>query len=297
MKKPRKNLYRQLLTAALLVGGTFQIASSVLAQTAPTPTSANTAISNTATATYNDANNPGPALNASSNTVTITVAEIAGLYINAAGVVDNTPATTGIQANDTIFFDFDVTNVGNDPTTIVIPNLATISGSATISGAVQYQQPGETSFTNINGSFTSGQIQPGASVRVRVPVLVGSVSSGTISVTLGDTNPSAAQNVAYLNTPGSVFTADNNTLTGGTPIAEAAGTAPANGEREASNIQSATINATDQAFATILKNLSSYSQNGSVNLTNDDLLTYGLSLRVEGSPPSASSTTFNAAPL
>ena len=134
-------------------------------------------------------------------------------------------------------------------------------------------------------------------MRVRVPVLVGSVSSGTISVTLGDTTPSAAQNVAYLNTPGSVFTADNNTLTGGTPIAEAAGTAPANAEREASNIQSATINATDQAFATILKNLSSYSQNGSTNLTNDDLLTYGLSLRVEGSPPSASSTTFNAAPL
>lgn len=51
MKKPRKNLYRQLLTTALLIGGTFQIASSVLAQTAPTPTSANTAISNTATAT------------------------------------------------------------------------------------------------------------------------------------------------------------------------------------------------------------------------------------------------------
>ncbi len=62
MKKPRKNLYRQLLTVALLVGGTFQIASSVLAQTAPTPTSANTAISNTATATYNDANNPSTAL-------------------------------------------------------------------------------------------------------------------------------------------------------------------------------------------------------------------------------------------
>ncbi len=148
------------------------------------------------------------------------------------GVVDFTPATTGIQANDTIFFDFDVTNVGNEPTTIVIPNAATISGSGTISGAIQYQQPGEISFTNISGSFTSRQIQPGASVRVRVPVLVGSVSSG-ISVTLGDTNPSAARNVAYLNTPGSVFTADNNTLAGENPP----NTAPANGEREASNIR------------------------------------------------------------
>lgn len=219
-----------------------------------------------------------------------------GFYINTAGVVDGTPATTGRQANDTIFYDFDVINVGNDPTTIVIPNLATVSGFGTISGAVKIETAAGV-FTDINGSFTSGQIQLGASVRVRVPVLVGSVSSGTISVTLGDTNPSAVQNVAYLNTPGSVFTADNNTLPPVTPIAEASGTAPANGEREASNIQSATINATDQAFAAILKNLSSYRQNGSTNLTNDDLLTYGLSLRVEGSPPSASSTTFNAAPL
>ncbi len=163
MKKPRKNLYRQLLTAALLVGGTFQITSSVLAQTAPTPTSANTSISNTATATYNDANNPGSALSSTSNTVTITVAEIAGLYINTAGVVDGTTTTTGIQANDTIFFDFDVTNVGNDPTTIVIPNLATIAVPGTVSGPLQYQAPGQTTFTAINGSFTTGQIQPGAS--------------------------------------------------------------------------------------------------------------------------------------
>ncbi len=298
MKNPRKNPYRQLLTAALLVGGTFQIASSVLAQTAPTPTSANTSISNTATATYNDAGNPtGPALNSTSNTVTITVAEIAGLYINAAGVVDGTTTTTGIQGNDLIYFDFDVTNVGNDPTTIVIPNLAKITGSGTVSGSLQYQQPGETSFTTITGaSFTTGQIQPGASVRVRVPVTVSSVSTGTITVTLGDTTPSAAQNVPYLNTTGSIYTQDNNTLTG-TPVGEATTTAPANGEREASTNQSATINATDQAFATLLKSFPSYSQNGTPNSTNDDLLTYGLSLRVEGSPPAASSTTFNAAPL
>ncbi len=299
MKNHRKNPYRQLLTAALLIGGTFQIASSVMAQTAPTPTSANTSISNTATATYNDAGNPtGPALNSSSNTVTITVAEIAGLFINPAGVVDNTTGTPGIQANDTIFFDFDVTNVGNDPTTIVIPNLATISGPGTISGALQIETaPGV--FTPISGSsFTSGQVQPGASVRVRVPVTVASVSTGTITVTLGDTTPSVAQNVPYLATAGSVFTQDNNTPSPpGTPVLEATGTAPANGEREASTNQSATINATDQAFATVLKTLTSYSQNGSVNLTNDDLLTYGLSLRVEGSPPSASSTTLNAAPL
>lgn len=300
MKNYRKNPYRQLLTAALLFGGTFQIASSVLAQTAPTPTSASTSISNTATATYSDAGNPtGPALTSTSNTVSITVAEIAGLYINTAGVVDGTTGTSGIQANDTIFFDFDVTNVGNDPTRIVIPNLARIAGSGTVSGSLQYQLPGQTTFTAITGtSFTTPtSIQPGASVRVRVPVTVAGVSTGTITVTLGDTTPSAAQNVPYLNTPGSIYTQDNNASTGDTPIAEVTTTGPANGEREASTNQSATINATDQAFATLLKSLTSYSQNNTPNLTNDDILTYGLSLRVEGSPPSASSTTSNAAPL
>jgi len=114
---------------------------------------------------------------------------------------------------------------------------------------------------------------------------------------LGDTTPSTGQNVPYLATAGSIFTQDNNALVGGTPVAEATATNPANGEREAITNQSATINATDQAFATVLKNLTSYSQNATPTLTNDDILTYGLSLRVEGSPPSASSTTFNAAPL
>jgi hypothetical protein len=41
-------------------------------------TAAGTNISNTATATYNDPNNPGTTLDAQSNTVTVTVAEVAG---------------------------------------------------------------------------------------------------------------------------------------------------------------------------------------------------------------------------
>ncbi|MBW4665481.1 MAG: hypothetical protein KME01_15015 [Chroococcus sp. CMT-3BRIN-NPC107] len=169
MKTPRRNLYRQLLTTALLVGGTFQIASSVLAQAAPTPTRAGAAIENTATATYTDPNNPGTTLGSSSNKVIITVAEVAGVFVNNAGVVDNTPAT-GIQSGDLVYFYFDVTNVGNDPTNLVIPNLATVAGPGAVLGDLATSIDGGTTYTAIaaGGSFTSGQIQPGASVRVRV---------------------------------------------------------------------------------------------------------------------------------
>ncbi len=129
---------------------------------------------------------------------------------------------------------------------------------------------------------------------VRVPVQVNTgVSTGTITVTLGDTTPSSQQNVPYLPSSGSVFTVDNNGQTS-TPIAEANLTAPANGEREASNNQSATINATSQAFAAILKS-SAHNNNNTPGITNDDKVTYGLSLRVDGNAPSGSSLL--AAPL
>ena len=96
MKNVRKNrLSRQLLTATLLLGGTFNLVSPVLAQTAPTTTTttytpgttAGTQIRNQATATYEDPNAAGVSINATSNTVILTVAEVAG--------ITNTPAAFG----------------------------------------------------------------------------------------------------------------------------------------------------------------------------------------------------------
>lgn len=56
--------YRRLLAATLLISGTLPLAAPVLAD----GTAAGAQISNTATATYQDPNNPGTTLNATSNT-------------------------------------------------------------------------------------------------------------------------------------------------------------------------------------------------------------------------------------
>lgn len=99
MKKSRKNpLFRRILAATLLVGGAFQLAVPVLAQTAPS-TAANTSISNRVTATYDNADATTPTFNATSNTVTITVAEVAGITITGTAVDVNGGT---LQPNDVI---------------------------------------------------------------------------------------------------------------------------------------------------------------------------------------------------
>jgi len=69
---------------------------STLAQLVPPPapvqaqalTPAGTVINNRATGTYEDPNNPGVPINATSNQVTVTVAEVAGLTAIPAGIID-----------------------------------------------------------------------------------------------------------------------------------------------------------------------------------------------------------------
>jgi len=89
MRTQTKRLYRQLLVAALLMGGTFNMTAPVLAL----GTAAGTGIVNRATATYEDPNNAGTTINATSNTVSITVAEVAGITVITKSVTDTTPST------------------------------------------------------------------------------------------------------------------------------------------------------------------------------------------------------------
>lgn len=77
----KSNIYRSLIAATLVVNGIFQFVAPVLAE----GTSAGTSISNTATATYEDPNNPGTTINTTSNTVVVTVAEVAGITVTGAG--------------------------------------------------------------------------------------------------------------------------------------------------------------------------------------------------------------------
>ncbi len=286
MKNVRKNrLSRQLLTATLLLGGTFNLVSPVLAQTATT-TTAGTQIRNQATATYEDPNNTGVSINATSNTVILTVAEVAGITISSAAITDTSP-NTAVITGDVLNYDYLITNVGNDPTKFFIPGVATVTGGT--AGTLQISTDGGSTYNNIASTgITTGSIAPGASVRVRVPVTVSATSGQSVSVVLGNTgandNSAGTQNQPYSTAPSGndVYTVDN---ADGSVAGETAG-APTNGAREASLLESIQVGATPQAFATVLKTRANYTNSGTVNTLNDDVLTYGLGLRVESTVPS-----------
>ncbi len=276
----------KLLATTLLVGGAIALPIAALAD----GTTAGTTISNTATATYEDPNAPGVTINATSNTVVVTVAEVAGVTATPLAITDVNGGT--VLPNDVLNYDYRITNVGNDPTAFFIPGSATVTGPAT-AGTLQISTDGGVSFTNIPAAgLTTAAIPAGGSVIVRVPVTVSALapSGAAISVRLGNTGPND-NSAATQNQPDAtdgagtdeIRTVDN---ADGTP-GEASG-APTNGEREASATQQILVGSQPQAFAAILKIRTGYSDSSTTAL-NDDVLTYGLSLRVDGTAPAGSS--------
>ncbi|MCX7596794.1 MAG: hypothetical protein N2235_24230, partial [Fischerella sp.] len=150
--KELPRVYRSLVITALLANGIFQFVAPVLAQ----GTTAGESISNTATATYEDPNNPGTTINTTSNTVVVTVAEVAGITVTSSGVVDSNGGS--VEVGDLLIYTYTLTNVGNDPTKFRIPNLATTTGPGTVSGTLpnggtpnnlQYSTDGGTTWQNI----------------------------------------------------------------------------------------------------------------------------------------------------
>lgn len=243
MKTSRKNrLYRQLLAATLLIGGTFNLAAPVLAAGTP----AGTSISNTATGSYEDSNNPGVPINATSNTVTIQVAEVAGISLTTTNDKPTDVNGGTLQPNDILNYDFTVTNTGNDATKFFIPDTATVTGSGTRQ-KVQYSMDG-TNFTDVGaGGFTTASVAVNGKVYVRVVVKADATASAgsSIAVTLGKTNPANAQNVAVdpNDQSSDVRTVDNTTAVPG----EADPTKPpANGERKSSATLSTTVSEQSQ---------------------------------------------------
>lgn len=281
--QPRK-FYRSLIATALLAGGIFQLARPVLAE----GTAAGTTISNTATATYEDPNNPNVKINATSNTVTVTVAEVAGITVTASGTSLGTDPNKDGKANvgDTLYYDYTITNVGNDPTKFRIPNLATVSGPGTVSGNLLVDLNGDGIFETpiTGGELITSSVAPNTSIKVRVPVLVssGATTGNTITVRLGET-PGDQQNIARVANGGDVYTVDNADI--GLP--EVAG-APVNGVREASATQQLTVGAVPQAFAQVELTRTKYEPNTSTSVT-DDVITYGLNLKVNSTAPTGSS--------
>lgn len=277
---------KYLIILGLATSGLLQEILPVLAD----GTQAGETISNTATATYSDPNDPNTPINTTSNTVTVTVAEIAGITVTSSGN-DFQPGGDGdtdnqVTAGDEIYASYTITNVGNDPTTFRIPNLATVSGPGSVVGDLEVSEDGGTTWTPISGTeLITPSKAPGESLLVRVPITVtASAQAGqSINVKLGDT-PADAQNQPRNPGGGDVYTVDGPD---GTPTDTEIDGAPANGTREASASQDIEVGTSLKSYtlATVLKVRSGYSDSSTPTDITDDSLTYDLSLRVENNDP------------
>jgi uncharacterized repeat protein (TIGR01451 family) len=269
LRRSAAKRYRSLTTISLLLSGSLLPLSPALAdQLSPPP---GTLIENQATASFTDAAD-GSTGTILSDKVSVTVAEVAGISAAPSGIVNS------VYRTNIVFFDFKVKNEGNDPTQLFVPaapSLATIgpSGSPVALPAgsigqlqvIGYNNDASATVTPITtgnlvntstGSGTSalgvpngGSIAAGGYIIVRVPITVPATAiAGTtpdiISVTLGNT----AGQPATTSTP---FIAGNNSGVGGNDLytkdntgtqnGDSTATAPINGEREASAIQTATV--------------------------------------------------------
>ncbi|MFN7466210.1 MAG: hypothetical protein ACK5S8_00260, partial [Pseudanabaena sp.] len=276
-----------------------------IAQVVP-PTPANTQILNRASGTYVDPNNPLIPINATSNTVTVTVAEVAGITNVPAGIIDVNGGS--VSLGDVVNFDFLVTNTGNAPSNIVFPAVANIT---TVNvGTLQYQLDlnNDGVFAGADeglqtGSFTTTTpIPAGSSVRVRVVGTVTAAAAGApVSVQLGNTglndNSAGTQNQpdsgAEPPAAGGEGTNANEVRSVNFDDPAVPGTdLPVNGEREASAIQATTVATAvrNVALATVLKARTAYSP-GLTNAVTDDRLTYRLNLRVATTSPNPAQFT------
>ena len=192
--------------AALLMLCTFA------AQTLAQQTAGGVVISNTATATYSDGTQT---YNATSNTVTVTVANVAGLTITP----DETTSSASVPAGTSSDYSFTVTNTGN---------FANVVQFGTTGVAYQLSGAGSTGATvtqafvdaDNSGTFNGGDVDittagaqsaslaMGTSVTVIIRVTSASNASGDLTVTLGDATTGGAtfDNQAHSATGNDVFT-------------------------------------------------------------------------------------------
>jgi hypothetical protein len=278
-------LYRPLAIAALVMGGTLQLIAPALA--------GNLDIVNKATATYTDGTPGGQTYQATSNTVTISVQEVAGITITAAP-----PSNPSPKAGDKLYVDFTITNTGFDPTQFVVPNAATLSDST------NFKINGPLLFMSFNGQDlnggagvavndpivgnATGPVPVGQTVVVRVPieVLGSATTANTLTVSLGETDPVNSNNLVRVDGTKDVFTLDNaDTVAGEFPGA------PVDTREAMATSSTITVAARYQAFASVLKANGAFDNNSTPNLLSDDKLTYKLALKVDSSLPSSASNT------
>jgi hypothetical protein len=274
--------YRPLAIAALLSAGVLQPLLPVFAA----GTSAGLDIINQATASYTDPS--GQVLNATSNQVTIKVAEVAGL--TNAFIAKSDVNGGAVEAGDTVNFDFQVTNTGNKATDIYIPTTAANLTLTNLTfGSVVYSVDGGTTFNPVPNTGLVTGVAPDASILVRV---IGTVPTGLtpgndIKVQLGQTgdftnplNPLNSQNRPDVN-PNSgetdVAASDIRTV-GGTPV---------NGQREAAAVSTPFkfADSTKPLALAVVKKRNVGVVAGDTTKANDDKITYELGLDVASSAP------------
>ena len=238
------NRARTIIAAMLLSGGIFAPGMIAWAN-GPAP---GTVIENQATGSFVDPSDSSTKL-IESNVVQVTVAEVAGITVTNNGY--NEPTDGNVNESDTVYFDFVLTNVGNDPTQFVIPGVASIT-NGTQAGDIQIiaydadgtgvgaaedlsgsniTMPGggDTTGNLLNGiaNTSDGSVPAGGSSTIRVPVTAGTAGLD-LTVTLGNTAVADGQNESYVADTNDVYTQDNSGTTNG----DTNGT-PINGEREA----------------------------------------------------------------
>jgi len=252
----------------------------VLAQEVPKPIlelPAGTEIKNQATGSFEDPTaDPGtPPVVVQSNEVIATIAEIAGVVVTPAGIIEAPKGTAGgdkfqgngkINQGDIVYFDYVITNVGNDITQFFIPGAASLIQGGTIAGPIKITEvdpDGATGATEAkvvdieipaaggntgpdgNGSNgllnADGIIPVGGTVRVRIPVKVTGAPDTDIKVVLGDTdkndNSATTQNQPFTAGNKDVFTEDNTDDTPGETLGLPVNGDATNHRQEASAVQ------------------------------------------------------------
>jgi uncharacterized repeat protein (TIGR01451 family) len=267
-----------------IVGIANILAPAAIADPIPAP---GTPINNVATGSYEDDTDP-TSVNISSNQVSVTFAEVAGIsltsttvaevpisaFTSAAGAPTNPGSYQGdslISAGDLVYYEFKITNTGNDTTQFFLPGVATVGTGGTVEGSLQivsYSADGTTQIpltnpidipaaggrTGSDGASnnglltTNGSFAPNGSVTVRVPVRISPTAAvgANINVKLGNTTGTntdnqyfgggaAADEVRTIDNPDSLNVSGE---TAGAPAGISVGTT---GEKESSLGKSVTL--------------------------------------------------------
>ena len=264
-KKRKQRYLRPLVGAALLNLWMFPALAD--------GTAAGTTIDNTAYGSFESPADPGTAIPVESNTVTLTIAEIAGIDVAAQGATEapSGVANAGpgqgdsvISSDDVVYFTYRITNIGNDQTQFFIPDSpASVTNGdfdAVATGPIEIVSYNDGTTTTAvsaavpGGGATTGTLIPalnGGSVpvdgyiEVRIPIKADSgLIPGTdqITVVLGNTPTAADQNVPF--TAGGEFAGTNDVFTQdnpGTDNGDLAGSPST--EREASDSQTVGLGA------------------------------------------------------